>query len=185
MIKSFVFPPQPLSKKVILAYFDLRKFSQIENSMDAKGIYQILNKMHELISERVEELGGTCVRFIGDNCLVVFDAANFDTIFSGIGKIKKEVDQLFSELGKTSVIHVLLHCADGNIGMLGGKRNKRLDVSGKVLNELGYYMMKIDTSGNPTLFNSYCLSSDYFKQLNEKQNLVEVQAQDCFFYMVK
>ncbi|MBU1106475.1 MAG: hypothetical protein KKB51_07420 [Candidatus Riflebacteria bacterium] len=182
MGNNFKIPTTPVSKKVILAYFDLRKFSQIEGSMDANGVYEILNDMHEKITDKVESLNGYCLRYIGDNALAVFEAEDFSNVLMGVKEVKVEVDSYFSKLNKSSVLHILLHTGQGNIGLVGGRRNKRLDVSGPVLNDMGYYMMRVDTSGNIQLFNSLCISDQYYENLGEDIALIDIQASDCKFH---
>ena len=176
---GFQIPKEATSRKVVLAYFDLRKFSNVENSFDAKGTYQILNEMHEIITDYVERLGGYCLRYIGDNTLAVFESESLMEVFLGIPRIKELVDIYFHNLDLPSVLHVLLHIGQANIGLVGGKSNKRLDVSGEVLNELGYLMMRIDTSGNLGLFNSFCMSEVVYTDLEKPEGLKNIVVSDC------
>lgn len=181
MSHSFSELIEPVTKEVILAYYDLRKFSSIESGSSADEIYQILNKMHEIITDGIENQNGYALRYIGDNCLAVYESNCLQGVLEEAKSIKVQVDEYFRVLGKPSVLHVLIHCGAGNIGMLGGRSNKRVDVSGPVLNEIGYHMMRVDTSGNGRLFNSLCMSKTTADKIDTLSCLSEVKVADCEF----
>lgn len=177
---------QPFPAKVGLTYCDLRKFSYIERHCDAAGVYRHLNQMHEMIAAAVEACGGVNIRYIADNTLAAFEAPALNAVVPAMVQVKADVDALFARQDMPCVLHILLHVNDGNIGMVGGKTDKRLDVSGPVLNELGYYMMKIDTNKHVGLFQGCVLSAAAY-DLWEKAEGLQAQSipvEECEFYLI-
>ncbi|MDD2716864.1 MAG: hypothetical protein PHW04_13305 [Candidatus Wallbacteria bacterium] len=176
----------PFSQRVILVYFDLRKFSYIEKNFDCTGIYQELNRMHETICDLVAVEDGFCIRFIGDNTMVLFDSSRLEKLPDLLHKIKSSVDGYFRDKGFPCGLHVLAHIGNGNIGMLGGREKKSIDVSGDVLNLIGYCIFLVDSSDNKELFNGFVVSADFHQALpapeREKFREIEVQSKKMYLF---
>ena len=120
---------------MLVSFLDLQGFGSIAHVIkDPVELFTFMNGWASTIIKEVEGTSGGVLKFIGDECLVIFPE---DSVDSGIGSllsIKKKTEAYFKEKGFSCKLRVTAHFGEVAIGLLGEGSFQCVDIIGEVVN---------------------------------------------------
>ena len=125
----------PEKTNVLIAFMDIQGLRAIADVLsDPVDLFNLLNSWAKMIIKSIDTTTGRILKFIGDECLVIFPEADVDTGIRTLLSIKDQVEKYFKEKGFTNTMRITAHYGEVAIGQLGTGSSQRIDIIGESVN---------------------------------------------------
>ena len=115
---------------VVLVLMDLAAFTTAVRDLPAVEIATVLDRFHRTAGRRVAEHGGRVVKFSGDNCLAMFEAADAPRAVGCALRTREDVIAAARADGLTLDLGANVHLATVAAGVFGEPPAAAFDVAG-------------------------------------------------------
>ncbi len=124
----------PSQKNLLIAFFDLSKYSVSCRNKPSREIFDFLNQYCRLVDEAVHQGHGLLIKFIGDGGLAVFEEEHAEEGIMALMSLKRKVDEWLKGSWSACAMNVKCHFGEVTFGGLGGPHSTRPDVIGENVN---------------------------------------------------
>lgn len=133
--------------ETFLLYFDLRKFSVVEQTREPDEVLRILNLMHGLIEAPLGSLGAELYAVHTDTAIWLVSPRAADRIAEVLRTVKDEVDGLMAGLGLPSRLHVACVYGEVRRGTIALAARVHANVSGPAMDDLQFHIHMAERYG--------------------------------------
>ena len=124
----------PQEMDLLVAFFDLTRFTQLSRECSNKKIFEILFDYYEFVGDLVEKSGGKVVKFIGDAGLIVYPADDVNRGVLTLRTLQETGDAWLAERNIKSRNLITAHFGPVMCGLIGTRTDKHFDVFGQTVN---------------------------------------------------
>jgi len=124
----------PREENLLICFADLTNFSKYAMKRADLETFDYISHFCEIVGDEIESKGGKIIKFIGDEVLMVFPENLIDEGILALLNLKRKVDNFNKDNNLDSQLIIKCNFGKVVIGMLGTKKNKRLDIIGKEVN---------------------------------------------------
>lgn len=117
-----------------IAFFDLSRFAEWSSSDNDEQVARFLQRFYELAVEKLETVGATIVKFMGDAGLTVFDPEEGERVILALCDFSRAAREDARGFGLDTYLNINVHVGPVLAGTFGAGNTKRFDVIGKSVN---------------------------------------------------
>ena len=121
----------PTTTDLLISFMDIQGFLRIAQAQrDLIKLFGLLDRWAAIIVEEIEEANGRVVKFIGDACLIVFDAGEAEQGILAIRSAKQKAEKFLADQGFSNKISATAHVGKAVVGLFGAGHCRSFDVFG-------------------------------------------------------
>jgi len=125
----------PETVNVLVAFIDIQGLRTISDALkDPVKLFSFLDSWAKIVIKEVEGTDGKVLKFIGDECLIVFPDQSADSGIQTLLSAKRKVEKYFKSLGYANKVRITAHYGEAAIGEFGAGTCRNLDVIGETVN---------------------------------------------------
>ena len=149
----------------IISMYDLTSFVSISKKLDSKGIFDLINSLHILTIDILQDQKPIIIKNIGDASLIVFSKDNVNKKVALLLKLKIKIEEYLKNKGYQSKVSFSSHFGEITIGEIGNKPYNSIDAFGENINTT--FIM----NGKP--FKSrFTISPQLFRKLDKESRKI-------------
>ncbi len=148
---------EPTELSLLISFCDLSNFAKLSQKMNEFELFKFVSNFYGQIGEIIESSGGTIIKFIGDEALIIYPEDKIDIGVISVLKLKHLIDGQNKGNGIDSRLNVKIHFGKVVAGLLGTQSTKRLDIIGKEVNTAA--LLKS---------NGFAMTPEVFRKLNKE-----------------
>jgi adenylate cyclase len=126
---------QPRMADLLISFMDIQGFSGMARSLETPlALFEALDGWARLVVAGIEAAGGRVVKFIGDECLVVFTEDAVDEGVRALIDVKAKAEAYLAARGFPTKMRVTAHFGAVAVGPFGAGGCRLIDVLGDTIN---------------------------------------------------
>lgn len=122
--------------QALVACSDLTGFAKLSSKLTEEELFQLLSDYYEFVGDTIVQSGGKVIKFMGDAALMLFPEMQADTGVRALLTLQQSGDKFLTGLGASCRHRIRAHFGSVQVGELGTRDNKRIDVIGSTVNTL-------------------------------------------------
>jgi class 3 adenylate cyclase len=125
----------PQKGNFLIAFADIQNFTGISLSIaDSISLFDLLNGAALIAAGCVAATSGKIIKFIGDECLLIFPEDAADAGTKCMLSMKKRIEAYLSGKGFSNKLKITVHFGEAAVGLFGQAPDRRLDIIGDSVN---------------------------------------------------
>jgi class 3 adenylate cyclase len=126
---------KPEEGSFLIAFADIQNFGTISKALpDPVQLFDLLNSWAKIIIEAIDKTPGRVLKFIGDECLMIFPDDAIDAGVLALLSIKEQVEKHFKNNGLPNKMRITAHYGEAAVGQFGTGSMKSIDIIGDSVN---------------------------------------------------
>lgn len=122
--------------QALVACSDLTGFAKLTSKLSEEELFQFLSDYYEFVGDTIASSSGKVIKFMGDAALMLFPEQQSDAGIRVLLKLQQSGDEFLSSRGASCRHHIRAHFGPVQVGELGTRDDKRIDVIGSTVNTL-------------------------------------------------